>query len=389
MGKLTWTTLLLRHIHKMEGSSNFVFKINKLRTVLAERRAELDLLMEKLHVEGFYESDRMSYGDYDSKASGYFRLTLNNLTAAGLAILKIENNSSLKVEKMRLTYTSASKRIQVTQQEKDSRLSAFITSVAFGKMVLRKIWRGLTYHLNTIIEEKVNLALTKRPLAQIIGNNKTLAKYEDYIVTTTDDANKLVDTIIDYAKNVILQKYRDRIKIPDIREGFEKKVLLVTWRGQFLADRGTARGCHTVERVGSTTFANDNSSFMHFYGTLGFEHIDLFYDHYHAHFMGLGPSGSLSTKFFPLDLYVHFHIDFTNKKVYLDDFRVMSVGDLEVKLTGLGWLVDFLTSKVATWVVGLYRDKIITDLQLKYDKYISDILHTYDLDDIMEGKILK
>lgn len=46
----------------------------------------------------------------------------------------------------------------------------------------------------------------------------------DYIVTTTDDANKLVDTIIDYAKNVILQKYRDRIKIPDIREGFEKKV---------------------------------------------------------------------------------------------------------------------------------------------------------------------
>jgi hypothetical protein len=60
-----------------------------------------------------------------------------------------------------------------------------------------------------------------------------------------------------------------------------------------------------------------------------------------------------------------------------------------VKLTGLGWLVDFLTSKVATWVVGLYRDKIITDLQLKYDSYISDLLHTYDLDDIMEGKLLK
>jgi hypothetical protein len=63
--------------------------------------------------------------------------------------------------------------------------------------------------------------------------------------------------------------------------------------------------------------------------------------------------------------------------------------NLEVKLMGFGWLVDFLTSKVATWVVGLYRDKIITDLQLKYDKYISDILHTYDLDDIMEGKVLK
>jgi hypothetical protein len=45
-------------------------------------------------------------------------------------------------------------------------------------MVVGKIWRGLTFHLNTVIEEKVNLALGKRPLAQIIGNDETLAKYE-------------------------------------------------------------------------------------------------------------------------------------------------------------------------------------------------------------------
>jgi hypothetical protein len=45
-------------------------------------------------------------------------------------------------------------------------------------MVVRKIWRGLTYHLNAVIEEKVNLALINRPLAQIIGSNETLAKYE-------------------------------------------------------------------------------------------------------------------------------------------------------------------------------------------------------------------
>jgi hypothetical protein len=56
---------------------------------------------------------------------------------------------------------------------------------------------------------------------------------------------------------------------------------------------------------------------------------------------------------------------------------------------GLGWLLDFLTSKVATWVVGLYRDKIITDLQLKYDDYITDLLDAYDLDDILEGKFLR
>jgi hypothetical protein len=47
-----------------------------------------------------------------------------------------------------------------------------------GKMVVGKIWRGLTFHLNTLVGEKVNLVLKKRPLAQIIANNETLAKYE-------------------------------------------------------------------------------------------------------------------------------------------------------------------------------------------------------------------
>jgi hypothetical protein len=46
----------------------------------------------------------------------------------------------------------------------------------------------------------------------------------DYVNATTESANRLVDIIVDYAKDLILQKYSDRIKIPDIREGFEKKV---------------------------------------------------------------------------------------------------------------------------------------------------------------------
>jgi len=62
---------------------------------------------------------------------------------------------------------------------------------------------------------------------------------------------------------------------------------------------------------------------------------------------------------------------------------------MEMKLVGYGWLIDFLTSKVATWIVGLFRDKIITDLQFKYDHYISGLLDTYDLDEILEGKLLR
>jgi len=38
-----------------------------------------------------------------------------------------------------------------------------------------------------------------------------------------------VDIIVDYAKEMILQKHNDRIKIPDIWEGFEKKVKVLPY----------------------------------------------------------------------------------------------------------------------------------------------------------------
>ena len=59
---------------------------------------------------------------------------------------------------------------------------------------------------------------------------------------------------------------------------------------------------------------------------------------------------------------------------------------MKIELKGFGWLLDFLVSKLATWVGGLFRDKIVYDLQNKYDLYISDLLGNYDLDDILEGK---
>jgi len=62
-----------RHLHNMQGSSKFMFKINKLQTILKQRQVKLGLLMPSLYVEGSYECDRMAYGNYDSKSSGNFR----------------------------------------------------------------------------------------------------------------------------------------------------------------------------------------------------------------------------------------------------------------------------------------------------------------------------
>lgn len=65
---------------------------------------------------------------------------------------------------------------------------------------------------------------------------------------------------------------------------------------------------------------------------------------------------------------------------FVDHFR-----ELVVEVTGLG-LLNWLVSKIATWVVGLTRDKVLDDLQKKYDAYIKSILSGYTIDDITSGK---
>lgn len=71
------------------------------------------------------------------------------------------------------------------------------------------------------------------------------------------------------------EKYHDKIKIPNITESFQKKILFVTWKGSFTANQGTCRGLASVTRSGDTAFASDNASQTHFFGNLKFEQLDV------------------------------------------------------------------------------------------------------------------
>lgn len=76
-------------------------------------------------------------------------------------------------------------------------------------------------------------------------------------------------------KKMLIEKFNDQIKIPNITEVFEKKIFIVTWRGSFKADQGTVRGLASVIRDGDTEFASDNASQTHFFGNLKFEQLDV------------------------------------------------------------------------------------------------------------------
>lgn len=103
--------------------------------------------------------------------------------------------------------------------------------------------------------------------------------FRNYVIESTQSANEFVDGIMGSVKKILNEKFHDRIKIPNITEIFERKILILTWRGSFKAHGGTVRGLATVTRSGDTEFASDNASQTHFFGNLHFEQLDvsLFY----------------------------------------------------------------------------------------------------------------
>lgn len=60
---------------------------------------------------------------------------------------------------------------------------------------------------------------------------------------------------------------------------------------------------------------------------------------------------------------------------------------MDVKLTGLGGVVNWLVSKVTTWVAGLFRDQIIHKLESEYQKYGKDIIGAYNIEDLLGSNL--
>ncbi|XP_067013731.2 uncharacterized protein [Anabrus simplex] len=371
-------------LKEMKGSSDLQFESRHIDTILAEQRAELELELALLVIQGRYEVDRQAYGDYDSREEGDFMLTLSNITASGIAMLNVDG-STISVSKTLLDYEPEEVKFKVNRNLEDEHLWRYTSSDTFGESIKHKVWRGLTHRLNKAVKEKLKSVLSKTSLGNLIGDEETQERLQKYIITNTENANEFVDNIIKAVRKMVVDKYEDQIKIPDIREGFER-TLVITIHGSFVADQGVAKGISTVYRTGETRFGRDNDSNVHFFGNIGFEDINLYYKRYRADFMGLGPTGTINTELYPLELHVHFHVDFGQKKVYLDEFKVENVGDLKVEVSGLGFLFNWLASLISTWVVGMYRDEFLDEMEKMYDNYISSTLNEYSLDDILSGK---
>ncbi|KAL0276522.1 UNVERIFIED_CONTAM: hypothetical protein PYX00_004079 [Menopon gallinae] len=355
--------------------------VTRMDNDLFASRLELEITFPVVRITGnvaFAEKSRAARLT-DLEESYPFSLEMRNVSGAGLCFTRW-TETGYQVIRCDLRFGRRPGELRSSGRAFPAEESAFVSAST------DRMWRSAASSMNRNVLEGLNGLMRRLEIAKYLRDPEVFAKYKNYVIESTESANEFVDDILASVRKVIDERFRDGFTIPNIDESFGRRVLFVTWGGSFVADHGTVRGLSTVYRVGDTAFATDNASQTHFFGDLTFGKLDLHYKRYRARFMSLTASGTLNTRLQPIRLHVHPYVNFETGKIYLEDFEIEDVGELAVEVTGLGAVLNWMVSKISTWVVGLARDAILDRLQKKYDAYIRSLLSGYTVQDITSGK---
>ncbi|XP_014256628.1 uncharacterized protein LOC106670628 isoform X1 [Cimex lectularius] len=358
------------------------------KTSLTERIISLKVWPKTLLIEGKFKLNRINLRDLYSKASGSFRIIITGLKCEGTAA--IVTGSSPSIEWLQLFCDHKGKTTN-TQTFPDFVRGPFVERYMdfyFGTDVNKQLERNIDDRL----EDSAKLWLTKRlgRMSMIIRQNAKIRSqaYKNSSDQEEVDANEIFDGILGFAVFAIKNHFNDTIKIPDIREGFEKNIFsLVRVGAQFTATDGTAREVSTLSRYGNARIMKRNLT-IYFMGGIKFEKLHINYLRYKAELIGIGPSGAIETRVAPIAVRLVIHIDFGNtRKVYLDRFRICHAGKIKVKVTGMGRIIDSIISTITTWVVAMFKNRVLSLVERRIIKHSREALGNVTIDDIITGQL--
>jgi len=195
--------------------------------------------------------------------------------------------------------------------------------------------------------------------------------------TTKNEANAFVDRLVDDVEEKIRDQF-DPAELPEGGFGFEKKILLVTIKGEMKFYEGWLVGLSTLHRVGTsrlTKVANGERKTVDVSSTLG---IDGLVGHYKAHakFMDFGPSFevTLSVPEVTVDIAVQQQLHIEGSRPVLTHFDILNVGKVDVKVKGSLGLLNWTVNKIVTFMANVVKNFVVRQLESPIRKLISEQL---------------
>jgi len=189
-------------------------------------------------------------------------------------------------------------------------------------------------------------------------------------------ANVVVDELVEDVSSKIQEKY-DPLSLPDGGFGFEKKILLVTVKGEAKFYEGWLVGLSTLHRVGTShvTRTEGVGRSTHVASTLGIGNL---VGHYKAHakFMNIGPSFEVTVTVpeITIEMALEQQLDMEGSTPVLTHFKILRVGSVDVKIKGSLGLLNWTLNKIVSFIANLVKKVIINRIDQPIRQLISDKL---------------
>ncbi|KAJ9597287.1 hypothetical protein L9F63_011858 [Diploptera punctata] len=249
-----------------------------------------------------------------------------------------------------------------------------------GDQIAEKLNRQLKYLLNQILKTNFDQVLSELSIDRLIGDSRLRTDYNEHVKQVRAVANSYVDELLSTVHDYVEVNHYEEISIPTIDAGFSKKILFITWHGEFKAENGHVRNLATLQRTADISMEYDEASGgLYVFGSIGLSELQLGYDNWSAKFMNVGPSGSLSAKVGQNSIFLKVGIIISaSPTISLQDLHIEYAKDIKLEVGGLG-ILDFLVSTVATWVVGMFNSQIVGELDGVLNSYIVSMLSNVDV----------
>uniref|UniRef100_T1DPT4 Putative secreted protein n=1 Tax=Anopheles aquasalis TaxID=42839 RepID=T1DPT4_ANOAQ len=145
--------------------------------------------------------------------------------------------------------------------------------------------------------------------------------------------------------------------LPDVVEGFEHRPILITYHGELALTNGVFHTIHSVARNGNAMMHYDRQLLRVSVGA-NIRQLGFTYD-YSAHIMDLGPTGFVDVDVATMTLTSEFIIDMTDFYIWMQDFRLTNMGNLNIRFRG-NILVDWLANIFVSVITSVFRNTITT-----------------------------
>ncbi|XP_035892048.1 uncharacterized protein LOC118503181 [Anopheles stephensi] len=169
----------------------------------------------------------------------------------------------------------------------------------------------------------------------------------------------------------------------DVVEGFEHRPILITYHGELALTNGVFHTIHSVGRNGNAMMHYDRQLLRVSVGA-NIRQLGFTYD-YSAHIMDLGPTGFVDVDVATMTFTSEFIIDLTDFYIWMQDFRLTNMGNLNIRFRG-NVLVDWLTNIFVNIITTVFRNTITTVVSNGVHDFIQATLD--DMNGRLRGRAL-